>query len=166
MDDDEELKRQLEILQFLPAEALDIPLDLQNDVVWAVAGNELKKINAYRTAGEKIGCVVSCASLITRTLGAAKLKAGESAETGADDFLPLFIWVVLKSKCAFLYRNTEYISIFHQPTRLMGMGGYCLMNLRSALEFLRELKSADNISMDNAEFARHYEAAAQGMDTS
>lgn len=164
MDDDEELKRQLELLQFLPADALDIPPDLQNDVVWTIAGNELKKINAYRTPGEKIACVIACASLITRTLGAAKLKAGESADTGADDFLPIFIWVVLRAKCPFLYRNTEYISIFHQPTRLMGMGGYCLMNLRSALEFLRELRSADNISYDNEDFARHFKAAAERAD--
>ena len=164
MDDDEELKRQLEILQFLPPEALDIPSELQNDVVWTIAGNELKKINAYRTPGDKIGCVIACASLITRTLGAAKLKAGESADTGADDFLPIFIWVVLRAKCPFLYRNTEYISVFHQPTRLMGMGGYCLMNLRSALEFLRELKSADNISYDNDEFARSFKAAVERID--
>ena len=164
MDEDEELKRQLEILQFLPEEALDIPVDLQNDVVWAVASNELRKINSYRTPGEKIGCIVACSALITRFLGAAKLKAGEGGDPGADEFLPLFIWVVLKAKCPFLYRNTEYISIFHHPTRLMGMSGYCLMNLRSALEFLRELKTADNISMDKAEFSRLYDAAADRID--
>ena len=160
--DDQMLAEKMELLQFLPPDALDIPPDLQNEVVWAVAGNELRKINAFRTPGEKMQCIVTCASLITRTLGVVKLRAGQSPDAGADEFLPLFIWVVLRARVPQLYRNTEYISAFHHPTRLMGMGGYCLMNLRSSLEFIKELDS-DSITMDKEVFDAQYKAAQEAM---
>jgi hypothetical protein len=158
-EDDAALVRQMALLQFLAPDALDIPANLQNEAVWALAGNDLRRINSCRTPGEKIACVVACATLITRTVAAAKLSAGENADAGADEFLPLFIWVVLKAQVPDLMRNTEYISSFHQPTRLMGMGGYCLMNLRSALEFILHLDSAENISIDAATFDSAYALA-------
>ena len=77
-EDDKCLAEKIELLQFLPPDALDIPPELQNEVVWAVAGNELRKINSFRTPGEKNKCIVACAALITRTLGAVKLRAGQS----------------------------------------------------------------------------------------
>ena len=157
-EDDKALAERIELLQFLPPDALDIPVDLQNEVVWAVAGNELRKINVFKTPGEKINCIIACAALITRTLGVVKLRAGQSPDAGADEFLPLFIWVVLKAKVPHLYRNAEYISAFHQPTRLMGMDGYCLMNLRSSLEFIKGLDS-DSVTLNKKEFDNGIEAA-------
>ena len=161
-EDDKYLAEKFELLEFLPPDALDIPVDLQNEVVWAVAGNELRKINAFRTPGEKISCIVACAALITRTLGAVKLRAGQSPDAGADEFLPLFIWVVLKAKVPHLYRNVEYIGAFHHPTRLLGMDGYCLMNLRSSLEFIKDLNS-ESVTMDAGDFDRQYEAAKRAL---
>jgi hypothetical protein len=49
---------------------------------------------------------------------------------GADDFLPLLIWVVLHCHVPQLVSNCEYIQSFHNPIHLRGKAGYCLVNLR------------------------------------
>lgn len=68
---------------------------------------------------------------------------------GADDFLPLFIWVVLISHIPSLFSNCEYIQAFLSPMRLMSKPGYCLINLRSAIEFVNYIEPTSiNIDPD------------------
>jgi Rab5 GDP/GTP exchange factor len=90
--------------------------------VWAIAKDELRKINLYRTPGEKIACVVKCASVIFRSLNlaAAKNKGADdemAGALGADDFLPVFIMVVMRSMVPKLASNCEYIQSFYNPAR-------------------------------------------------
>lgn len=75
----------------------------------------------------------------------------DSSLAGADDFLPLFIWVVLHAKVPKLVSNCEYIQRYLNPTRLMNKPGYCLINLRSAVEFLLYIE-ADSLNIDPEEF--------------
>jgi hypothetical protein len=49
---------------------------------------------------------------------------------GADDFLPILIWVVLGCQVSQLYTNCEYIENFHDPQSLRSRAGYCFVNLR------------------------------------
>ncbi|RYY83092.1 hypothetical protein EON63_12025, partial [archaeon] len=67
---------------------------------------------------------------------------GDPTPAGADDFLPLLIWVVLTSHIPHLLTNCEYIQTYLNPARLMGKWGYCLINLRSALEFVMYVESS------------------------
>ena len=61
-----------------------------------------------------------------------------------------------------LYLNAEYIGAFHHPGRLMGMDGYCLMNMRSSLEFIKGLDSS-SVTMNRADFDRQYETAKRTL---
>lgn len=99
-------------------------------------------------------------SVVFRSLSLSKAKAEADSNTtnrnddaiaGADDFLPLFIWVVLRSHIPKLISNCEYIQAFLNPARLMGRSGYCLINLRSAIEFVNDV-DADQLSVDPKEF--------------
>jgi Rab5 GDP/GTP exchange factor len=104
---------------------------------------------------------VKCASVLFRSLNLARAKTEDNPEDsalGADDFLPVFIWVVLKSNVPKLQSNCEYIQAFHNPARLMSKSGYCFVNLRSAMEFVISL-DAEAISMDPAEFEAKMELA-------
>lgn len=74
------------------------------------------------------------------------------ALAGADDFLPLFIWVVLQSKIPRLVSNAEYIHAYLNPKRLMGKSGYCLINLRSAIDFVTYVE-ASSLKIDPEYFA-------------
>ena len=57
-EDDANLSKRIEILSFLTPEALDIKPELRNDLVWALATDQLKKINSYRAPSDKIKCIV------------------------------------------------------------------------------------------------------------
>jgi len=155
-------------LQFLKPEALDINPALHNEKIWAIAGAELAKINepACVTPGAKNACVVSCAAVIFRALSLASTKLTNGKEDGstcgADDFLPLFIWVVLRAQVPNLFANCDFIEAYLNPVRLMGKDGYCLMNLRSALMFIRDL-TAEGVTMDAAAFETSYAAAQEEL---
>lgn len=80
------------------------------------------------------------------------------ALAGADDFLPLFIWVVLQSKIPRLVSNAEYIHMYLNPKRLMGKSGYCLINLRSAIDFVTYVE-ASSLKIDPEYFAAKVQLA-------
>lgn len=99
---------------------------------------------------------------------AAAPAEGEESEdkpqlalAGADDFLPLFIWVVLQSKIPRLMSNSEYIQTYLNPARLMGRSGYCLINLRSAIDFVTYIEPS-SINID-ADFFESKMAEAEGV---
>jgi len=140
----------MKILSFLTPDVLDIKPELRNDMIWALARDELKKINSYRTPGEKINCIVKSAGVIMRYLS---LEAAKSKEcVGADDFLPLFIYVVLHCHIPKLASNCAYIQSFYNPGRLRSKQGYYFVNLQSAMEFVLNVE-ADMISIDPVVFA-------------
>jgi len=85
-----------------------------------------------------------------------------SSPAGADDFLPLFIWVVLRAQVPQLFSNCEFIHAFLSPARLMGKAGYCLINLESAIAFLTHI-TPEYVSMDALEFERKWQEAEDAL---
>lgn len=67
-EDDEHLLRRMKLLSFLTPEVLDIKAELFNEALLSLAGDELRKINIYKTPGEKIACVVSMSIFYNVTL--------------------------------------------------------------------------------------------------
>jgi hypothetical protein len=81
-------------------------------------------------------------------------------DPGADDFFPIFIWVVMQANVPNLLSHCEFIQAFHNPFRLMGRAGYCLVNLQSACEFIISVE-ADSLNMDKQLFEAELAAAAR-----
>ena len=136
--DDDELLTRMKLLSFVPASALDIKPELVNDLVFALARDELSKINSYTLPADKIACITRCAAVIFRSLNLARAKTEASlsdnqSALGADDFLPMFILVVLRSQVPKLHSNCEYIQSFHSPDQMRSRAGYCFVNLRYIL---------------------------------
>ena len=154
-DQDNLLATRMKLLSFIGPEALEIKESLRNDMVLALARDELRKMNSYRTPSEKVECIVKCAAVIFSSLNLARGKDGKNDDqiAGADDFLPMFIYVVLKSDVPKLVSNCEFISSFHNPSRLLSKNGYCFVNLQSAIEFILNVDS-DSVKMDALEFER------------
>jgi hypothetical protein len=112
-------------------------------------------------------------TIIFRSLSLARIKQ-EAVENGtqdrsaapnlagADDFLPLFIWVVLHSYIPGLYSNCEFIQTYLNPARLMSKPGYCLINLRSAVEFVNYIE-ASSINIDPEYFQKQLDEAEQRL---
>jgi len=157
--EDEELTKRMQLLsKFLRPEALDIRPDLHNELIWALAREELRKINSYKTPGEKIACVINCSAVIFRSLSLSSQRSGEgdasSPSGSADDYLPVFIWVVLKSNVPKLCSNCNYISLFHSRRRLQGKNGYVFVALQSAIDFIRNVDATMVSGYSEGEFDR------------
>ena len=96
---------------------LDIKPCMRNEVVWSLAKDELRRINSFRSPGEESDCIVRCCGVIFSVLN---LSRGDSdSRPGADDFLPVFIYIVLHSGIPRLHSNCEYIAAYRNPADLM-----------------------------------------------
>lgn len=96
---------------------LDIKQCMQNEIVWSMAQDELRRINGVTSPGDKIGCIERCCNVIFSVLSLS--RGASESRPGADDFLPLFIYIVLRSQIPQLYSNCEYITAYRNPSDLM-----------------------------------------------
>lgn len=48
---------------------------------------------------------------------------------GVDDFLPMFIYIIIKTNPPFLYSNIQYISTFRHPSQMLSESGKNLLIL-------------------------------------
>ncbi|GLD92090.1 hypothetical protein PINS_up000623 [Pythium insidiosum] len=152
-EEDDRLLRRMQLLSFITPDMLDIKPCMRNEVVWSMAEDELRRINACRAPGDKINCIVRCCSII---FGVLNLSRGDSSNRpGADDFLPVFIYIVLHSKIPRLHSNCEYIAAYRNSADLMSKAGYCFVNLRSAIEFINVV-DASMLSISDEDFKRLY----------
>lgn len=81
-----------------------LPLNLMFSVsflCWQLAQKELQKINMYKAPRDKLVCILNCCKVIGNLLLNASLASKENPP-GADEFLPVLIYVTIK-----------VISIFH-----------------------------------------------------
>lgn len=95
---DAELSKRMELLDFMTPESLEVNPNVSREkIVLEIAQEELRKLTQYKAPGDKIACIVKCASVIFSVLN-LKRGADDASRPGADDFLPIFIYVVLKVK--------------------------------------------------------------------
>lgn len=113
---DEEISDKICMLQaFLRPEHLDIPTVLQNEASWLLAVKELKKINAFKAPREKLFCIMNCCKVINNLLLNAS-ASGNCVLAGADNFLPVLIYVTIKASSPWL--------ILHSCTPISNSSSY------------------------------------------
>lgn len=105
---------------------------------------------------------VRCVAIVFRSLSSPSSSDSSNTLVGADDFLPVFIYLVLKSEIPELYSNCEYIQAFLNPLQMMSQVGYCMVNLRSAIDFIEYL-DAERLKMDPDDFNRQLAEAEREM---
>jgi len=70
---------------------------------------------------------------------------------GADDFLPLFVWVLVRGGMVAAEIEAEFMWGLLQPSLLSGEGGYYLTTLSSAVHVLKNFRACyetQNPSLD------------------
>ena len=154
---DVEIQRRFVALQFINLDHLDIAPNLHNDVSHLLAQKELQKINHYKAPRDKMVCILNCCKVISNLLTHAR----EGQPYGADEFLPLLIYITLKANPEDIHSNIEYIQSYRHPSKLAAEPGYFFTQLVSAVHFLETMQS-NSLSIDPNEFERHIAAAAEG----
>ncbi|KAL9541681.1 hypothetical protein MBANPS3_008989 [Mucor bainieri] len=160
MDDkekDEILHHKINIFRWIREEHLDIPMTDDNDSFLAFAESELLKMNNYKAPRDKLICILNCCKVI---FGLMKHMEGDE---GADVFLPLLIYVVIRANPPKLISNVQYISRFRNPDHLRSEAGYYLTNLMGAIEFI-ETMDVNSLSISQEEFDRNIEKTMAELD--
>ncbi|TKY74326.1 Vacuolar protein sorting-associated protein 9A [Spatholobus suberectus] len=155
--DDQLYAKMALIQQFIRPENLDIKPAFQNESSWLLAQKELQKINMYKAPRDKLVCILNCCKVISNLLLNASVSSKENP-FGADEFLPVLIYVTIKANPPQLHSNLLYIQRFRHQSRLVAEAAYYFTNMLSAESFISNI-DAKAISMDEAEFERNMEFA-------
>lgn len=91
---------------------------------------EISKINGYRAPRDKVICILNCCKVIF-----GLLKNTKKADTSADSFIPLLIYVVLHANPDHLVSNIQYILRFRNQDKLCGEAGYYISSLVCRVQF-------------------------------
>lgn len=155
---DNELHQKSALIQhFIRPEHLEIRQMYENEASWLLAQKELQKINVYKSPRDKLACILNCCKIISNLLLNAAINADENPP-GADDFLPVLIYVTIKANPPQLHSNLSYIQRYRCKSRLVGESAYIFTNMLSAESFILNI-NAESLSMDETEFAKNMESA-------
>lgn len=102
----------------------------RNEQSWLLAQKELQKINQYKAPRDKLVCLLNCCRVLNNMLNVS-VPPG-AAPPGADDFLPVLVYVLLRAAPQQLGSNLAYISRFRLAGRLVSETAYFFTNLVSA----------------------------------
>ena len=166
--DDEQFTHRRKVLQrFVTAEDLEVHPVCRSRMTVSLASNELNKLNSFCAPADKLQCIVRCCSFLFNQLSVSRDSAG--SRPGADDFLPVLIYVVLNSNVPQMHANLEYIQNYRNSQDLMSKAGYCLVNLQSSVSFLSNVTGDSFPSMGtetfDSKFTAEEEALSEGKET-
>ncbi|KAG6602057.1 Vacuolar protein sorting-associated protein 9A, partial [Cucurbita argyrosperma subsp. sororia] len=155
---DEQLSDKMALIQqFIRPENLDIKPNFQNESSWLLAQKELLKINMYKAPRDKLVCLLGCCKVISNLLLNASIASNENPP-GADEFLPVLIYVIIKANPPQLHSNLLYIQRYRGQSRLTGEAAYFFTNILSAESFISNI-DANALSMEETEFEKNMESA-------
>ncbi|XP_066466689.1 GTPase-activating protein and VPS9 domain-containing protein 1 isoform X3 [Tiliqua scincoides] len=114
--------------------ALQIPEVYLREAPWPSAQSEIRTISAYKTPRDKLQCVLRMCSTIMNLLS----LANEDSVPGADDFVPVLVFVLIKANPPCLLSTVQYISSFYASC-LTGEESYWWMQFTAAVEFIKTI---------------------------
>lgn len=159
---DKKLSEKMAILQqFIRPEHLDIPPKFDESSL-LFAQKELLKINTYKAPRDKLVCILNCCRVINNLLLNVSIGSKDNPP-GADDFLPVLIYVVIKANPPQLNSNLLYINRYRHHSRLVSEAAYFYTNIVSAEHFIDNLE-ATSLSMDSSEFEKQMQSAIALLD--
>jgi Rab5 GDP/GTP exchange factor len=154
---DKAIHKRMQHLQFVTADHLDISEKHRDNAKLDLAIEELRKIAQYKAPRDKVVCVLNCCKLIYGILNKAS-ASGHPA--GADDFLPLLIYVVLRANPPQMHSNLQYILKFRSASKMISEAGYYFTHLESTIDFIEHL-DASKLTIDPRDFERLLSQAQQ-----
>eukprot|EP01065_Artemidia_motanka_P004799 TRINITY_DN1228_c10_g1_i1.p1 TRINITY_DN1228_c10_g1~~TRINITY_DN1228_c10_g1_i1.p1 ORF type:complete len:1061 (+),score=272.55 TRINITY_DN1228_c10_g1_i1:117-3299(+) len=102
---------------------------------------KLRTLSICRTPSRKLQAVRQAAQAVFRCMrkAAEASKPGQEVVVGGDDFVPVFVYAVLKANVRRLQSEVIFTYRFMNHTLAMGEGGYYLTTMELALEYLKNI---------------------------
>ncbi|KAG2137629.1 uncharacterized protein EDB93DRAFT_1091064 [Suillus bovinus] len=164
LERDRVLSQRIALFSWVRPRHLDIP-ELESDDndgngntgFLEFAQQELCKVNHYKAPRDKLICILNCCKIIFGLI--RHLRKDE----GADSFVPILIYVVLRANPENLLSNVEFINRFRNPAKLQSEAGYYLSSLMGAVQFVESMDHTSLSCISQEEFERNVEAAIQTL---
>nr|POE47557.1 vacuolar protein sorting-associated protein 9a [Quercus suber] len=154
---DDVIAQKIRIYGWIREEHLDIPsVGEKGQKFLTLAQQELLKIGTYRAPRDKVICVLNCCKVIFGFLKNAK------SDQGADSFVPLLIYTVLRARPEHLVSNVQYIWRFRNQDKLGGEAGYYMSSLMGVISFIENLDRT-NLTISDEEFEINVEQAVSAI---
>ncbi|KIL69228.1 hypothetical protein M378DRAFT_157476 [Amanita muscaria Koide BX008] len=160
LERDRVLAQRISLFGWIEESHLDIPLDEGSQGFVMFAQQELLKINHYKAPRDKLICILNSCKVIFGLIRHLK------KEEGADSFLPILIYVLLKANPPHLMSNVEFINRFRNPAKIQGEVGYYLSSLIGAISFIETMDHTSLSNITKEEFENNVEAAIQALPVS
>ncbi|KIH69027.1 vacuolar sorting protein 9 domain protein [Ancylostoma duodenale] len=107
---------------------------LHGEAPWPSAQAEISVINAYKSARDKLACVVRCCETISNLIS----MAPGTGAAAADDITPVLVYVIIQANPPSLLSNVQYVQGFG-GSLLEGAEGYWWTQFTAAIEFVKTL---------------------------
>ncbi|KAF8586054.1 hypothetical protein K439DRAFT_1387685 [Ramaria rubella] len=164
LERDHVLRQRISLFGWLREEHLDVPTGTGGDQggkeiegFLKFAQQELLKVNHYKAPRDKLICILNCCKVIFGLIRHVKMTEG------ADSFIPILIFVVLKANPEHLLSNVEYINRFRSPNKLQSEAGYYLSSLMGAVSFIETMDHSSLSNISQEEFERNVEEAIEAL---
>mmetsp|Transcript_39057 Transcript_39057/g.34741 ORF Transcript_39057/g.34741 Transcript_39057/m.34741 type:complete len:425 (-) Transcript_39057:1022-2296(-) len=114
--------KRCKVLEWVTFDHLEIISRNRCEEMWGYAANVMNQIDNRLTPLEKLECMVECFKIITQVLELASTKEGSG---GADDTLPIMIYVLLKACPRRIHSNLNFINFLRDGEKMLAGEGYC-----------------------------------------
>ncbi|KAJ7446801.1 hypothetical protein FB451DRAFT_1148368 [Mycena latifolia] len=157
LERDRVLTQRIALFGWVREAHLDIPVGEGSQGFLMFAQQELLKVNHYKAPRDKLICILNCCKVIFGLIRHLK------KEEGADSFVPILIFVVLKANPEHLLSNVEFINRFRNPVKLQSEAGYYLSSLMGAVSFIETMDHTSLSNITQEEFEKNVEDAIQSL---
>ncbi|KAI0954723.1 hypothetical protein AcW1_006520 [Taiwanofungus camphoratus] len=160
LERDRVLSQRISLFRWIEPKHLDVPEGEGSEGFLMFAQQELLKVNHYKAPRDKLICILNCCKVIFG------LIRHLHKEEGADTFVPILIYVVLKANPPHLLSNVEFINRFRNPEKLQSEAGYYLSSLMGAVSFIETMDHTSLSNISQEEFERNVEDVIQSLPSS
>ncbi|CAE6458923.1 unnamed protein product [Rhizoctonia solani] len=165
LERDRVLKQRIALFQWIGPEHLDIPMKLkdqdENDVT---PPSQPAAENPSPTSAEKsTDSEISMGFLLFAQQGLIRHLRGDE---GADSFIPLLIFILIRANPEHLLSNIEYINRFRRASKLQSEAGYYLSSLMGAVSFIETMDHTSLSNITQGDFEKNVEQAIQALPPS
>ncbi|OXG78838.1 vacuolar protein sorting-associated protein 9 [Cryptococcus neoformans var. grubii Br795] len=162
LERDRVFSQRVRLFGWIREKHLDVPEGEAAQGFLGFAEQELLKINHYKAPRDKMICILNCCKVIFGLI--RNVYGAESG--GADAFIPILIFVVLRANPENLISNLEYIQRFRSHSKLQGEAAYYLSSISGAIQFIETMDASSLSNITQPEFESHVEAAIQELPPS
>ncbi|KAI0683776.1 hypothetical protein BC835DRAFT_1393751 [Cytidiella melzeri] len=157
LERDRVLEQRIALFKWVEPHHLDIPDGHGREGFLMFAQQELLKVNHYKAPRDKLICILNSCKVIFGLIRHLR------KEEGADSFIPILIFVVLKANPEHLVSNVEFINKFRNPVKLQSEAGYYLSSLTGAISFIETMDHTSLSNITQEEFERNVEDSIQSL---